>query len=151
MPQALASRDWLEQDCSNFFHPNNIDVIDVLLADALVWIDSNPTIEKTSELIASIYLCIWDLESPNVFAHLDYRLEVARRGLAAVFHEVANKQQLDNYNARALASKLWLDIHFERMLRRSGVTSRGQINMQDRLPSSKLPFDFQYHILTFSG
>jgi len=145
-PQALASRDWLEQDCSNFFHPNNIDAIDVLLADGLVWIDSNPTIEKTSELMVSIYLCIWDLESPNVFTHLDYGPQVAKRGLAAVFHEVANKQQLNNYNARALASKLWLENHVERMPHRSSVTLHGETNMQDRLPSGKSPFDCQYHI-----
>ncbi|KAF8348733.1 hypothetical protein F5887DRAFT_597958 [Amanita rubescens] len=62
VPQALASRDWLEQDCFNFSHPNNIGAIDVLLADALVWIDSNPKIKKTSELVVSIYLCLSDLE-----------------------------------------------------------------------------------------
>ena len=142
VPQALASRDWLEQDCSNFFHPNNADAIDVLLADALVWIDSNPTIEKTSELIASIYFCIWDLDSPKVFAYLDYGLQAARGGLAAIFHEVANKRQLDNWNARALVSRLWLEIYIDRMPRGPGITSHGETNMQDRLPSGKLPLTF---------
>ena len=142
VPQALASRDWLEQDCSNFFHPNITDAIDVLLADALIWIDSNPTIEKTSELIASIYFCIWDLNSPKVFAYLDYGLQAARGGLAAIFHEVANKRQLDNWNAYALVSKVWLEIYVDRMPHGPGITSHGETNMQDRLPSGKLPLTF---------
>ena len=112
--QAQASRDWLEQDCSHFLHPNNSDAVDVLLADALVWIDSNPTIEKTPELVVLIYLCISDLELPNIFANLTYGPQVAQRGLAAIFHEVANQKPLDSYNVNALASKLWLKIHIER-------------------------------------
>ncbi|KAF8348734.1 hypothetical protein F5887DRAFT_951685, partial [Amanita rubescens] len=138
VPQALASGDWLEQDCSNFFHPNNVDAIDVLLVDALVWIDSNPTIEKTSELMASIYFCICDLESPNVFARLDYGPQVARRGLAAIFHEVANRQRSDNDDACALASMLWLENHVEKMPHRSGLTSHNETNIQGGLPSEYL-------------
>ena len=152
MPQALASRDWLEQDCSNFFHPNNIDAIDVLLADALVWIDSNPKINKTSELVVSIYLCISDLKSPNIFANLDYGPQVARRGLAAIFHEVANKQRLDDYNARALASKLWLKIHFERVPHRSGA-SHAEANMHGSLEpgdSTFLPSISYINVLTIA-
>ena len=142
VPRVLDSRDWLEQDCSNFFHPNNADTIDVLLADALVRIEKTPTIEKTSELITSIYFCIWDMDSPKFFAHLDYGLQVARGGLAAIFHEVANKRQLDNWNARALVSKLWLESHVDRMPHRPGITLHGETNMQDRLPSGKLPLTF---------
>jgi len=140
VPQALTSRDWLEQDCFNFFHRNNTDAIDLFLADALVWIDSNPTIKKTSELVVSVYLCISELELSDIFANLDYGPQVARRGLAAIFHKVANTQQVDNYNARALASKLWLKIHVERMPHRSGVASHPEANMHGRLEPSNPPF-----------
>ncbi|KAK2461317.1 hypothetical protein APHAL10511_006844 [Amanita phalloides] len=110
---ALISGDWLEQDCSSFLDRNNADAIHVLLADALVWIDQKPTIEKSAKIIEAIFHCILDLDLCPVFEHVKDGLrldEVARGGLAAVFYAIA-KERLNTNDARLLASKRWLEEH----------------------------------------
>ena len=138
-PQALTSRDWLEQDCSNFFH--NSEAIDIFLADALVWVDSNPTIEKNSNLVASIYYCICDLKSPGVFEHLEYGFEIALRGLAKIFHAVATRPQMDKYDSRAMASTLWLQKHVDGIGHfQLAVAQLSESNLEEGLSSGTLPF-----------
>ena len=141
MPQALTSRDWLEEDYSGFFHHDHAEAIDVLLADALVWVDSNPTIDKSSKLVASIYYCICDLKSPDLFSHLEYGLELAKDGLAGVFKTVATEKKLGKYNSRAIASTLWLQTHVNGIsYSQLAVSLLAQSNMEEGLPSGTLPF-----------
>ena len=140
VPQALTSRDWLEEDCFHFFHPDHAEIIDVLLADALVWVESNPTIEKSSKLVASIYYCISDLKSPKVFSHLEYGLERAQEGLAGVFQTVAAQEQLGKYNSRTLASTLWLQMHVNGISYfQLAVSLLAESNMEKGLSSGTLP------------
>lgn len=141
VPQAVVSRDWLEQDCSHFFHPDHAEAIDVLLADALVWAESNPTIEKSSKFVASIYFCICDLKSPNVFSHLEYGLELTHDGLAGVFQTVADKEKLDKYDSRTFASTLWLQKHVNSVsYSQLAVSLLAESNMEQGLSSGTLPF-----------
>lgn len=105
--RTLIFYDWLESDSSNFSDAEE----GVLLSQVLIGLDLNPVAEKSAKLVLSIYHAILDLKLATALEHLDPGPWELGSGLIAVFQVVRKEYNLNDFESRALASKLWLETH----------------------------------------
>ncbi|KAM6503659.1 hypothetical protein JOM56_000602 [Amanita muscaria] len=115
-PTRTKSIDWLEQDCSLFMQADNAQDVNTPLINALIWIDSNPTIEKTTKVVVSVYRCISDLHLPSILPRFMETCTGPASPLAGII--TAASQEFIDVNdpaATAFVLKSWLELHVTRL------------------------------------